>query len=819
MVTGNSRVFFAILFTLLFSTAASAQKYSISGKVIDSKTLKPLPFVNFTADNSVQSGSTDIDGRFAFTSTTAVKFISFTYVGYEPYVYYTKDSASFNHIIVLKPKQFELREAVVVAGENPAYRIIRKVIANKDKNDPEKALHSFSYMTYSKLIFDINKDSLARKDSLLKTSTDTASQREVKEAKEFVDKNYLFMMESISSRKFLKPDRNNEEVLASKVSGFQDPMFTMLAMQLQSFDFYKESFSIFDKEYFSPISSGGIPKYSYLIEDTVYSGKDSVFIISFKPKRSKNFDGMKGVLYINTNGYAVQNVISEPNDKHGIHIKVQQKYEFLENRQWFPTQLNTEINMGRGLTVGTVRPLGVGHTYIKEIELDPELKKREFSRTELKAVSDASSKPDDFWNKYRADTLTEKEMHTYHSMDSIGKKENFNRNLKAVEIMLSGKIPLWKVDLDIDRFVAYNRHEGFRLGAGAHTSDKISEYISVGGYGAYGFTDKVLKYGGDLILKPFHDPEIKFKAAYVNDVLESGGTKFYDDNQFLTPESYRNIYVNTMDKIEKTEISGSFVLFQYVKANLFLNKQTRWVTPDNPYSYGQLVNERTVLSNKFNLAEAGLSFRFAYGEKFINTGTLLISNGTKYPVLWMNVSKGFSGVMNGDFDYFKVDGKIEKEFLIRSIGRPSFQLNFGFVDGKVPYSLLNNGKGSFIPYTLSAPNSFETMGMNEFLSSRYVSLFFTHAFNHRMFRIKKFRPYVSVVSKVGFGQLDNPENHFGIPIKTMEKGYFESGLVLDNLIRYNVFRFGVAGFYRYGPYANPDPIDNLAIKFTLGIAL
>jgi hypothetical protein len=49
----------------------------------------------------------------------------------------------------------------------------------------------------------------------------------------------------------------------------------------------------------------------------------------------------------------------------------------------------------------------------------------------------------------------------------------------------------------------------------------------------------------------------------------------------------------------------------------------------------------------------------------------------------------------------------------------------------------------------------------------------------------------------------------------MEKGYFESGLLINNLLRFQLFRYGLGVLYRYGPYAFGKTIDNFAFKLTL----
>jgi hypothetical protein len=70
--------------------------------------------------------------------------------------------------------------------------------------------------------------------------------------------------------------------------------------------------------------------------------------------------------------------------------------------------------------------------------------------------------------------------------------------------------------------------------------------------------------------------------------------------------------------------------------------------------------------------------------------------------------------------------------------------------------------------------------------------------------------------------LANPQLHEGIKVKGMPKGYFESGLFLNDLfsIPINSLNLGVGGgvFLRYGPYALDGYLNNIAIKFsaTLG---
>jgi len=81
---------------------------------------------------------------------------------------------------------------------------------------------------------------------------------------------------------------------------------------------------------------------------------------------------------------------------------------------------------------------------------------------------------------------------------------------------------------------------------------------------------------------------------------------------------------------------------------------------------------------------------------------------------------------------------------------------------------------------------------------------------------------VIIAQGIGFSTLSESNQHLDIEINTIEKGYFESGIALDNLIRINIMNFtqlglGAGVFYRYGTYHLAKEIDNYAFKFRAGI--
>jgi hypothetical protein len=67
--------------------------------------------------------------------------------------------------------------------------------------------------------------------------------------------------------------------------------------------------------------------------------------------------------------------------------------------------------------------------------------------------------------------------------------------------------------------------------------------------------------------------------------------------------------------------------------------------------------------------------------------------------------------------------------------------------------------------------------------------------------------------------LSNPEFYDFVDFKTMEKGYLESGIEVNNILKQKSglqYRgWGLGAFYRYGPYSNPTFKENLTITLSI----
>jgi hypothetical protein len=196
--------------------------------------------------------------------------------------------------------------------------------------------------------------------------------------------------------------------------------------------------------------------------------------------------------------------------------------------------------------------------------------------------------------------------------------------------------------------------------------------------------------------------------------------------------------------------------------------------------------------------------------------------GTKYPILNIRYTYG-SYENDGDIttnpNYSRIDAQLSKSFFIRFLGKSSFTLRGGLMqtDENMPWYQLYNGRGSYASFYLESPNSFGTMRMNEFLSDQYFSVFYRHDFGSLLFGDKRFVPQPEFITNFTIGSISNPYNH--LKYRSLEKGYFESGIMLNSILNSGFSTIGVGFMYRYGPYALLNEWDNFSFKFTMGFAL
>ena len=792
-------VFRSFLFALLFlAIPALAQEYTVKGKVTDRKNKQPLAFVNVSVNDGQYGGMSDIDGKYVVHSPEPIYTLRFSYLGYAPEVL-TLEPGTQRADAVLSPKAIELGEVTIEAGENPAHRILDSVMTHRRENNPN-TLDSYRYHIYDKMVFTIDSSEVNKAVSVANRPPTMALWDSL------LKKSDLMVMETFSEVLFRQPDQLRQNVLGTKMSGSKDAQVVYLANKMQSTSFYDETVSIAGTDYVNPISRNSKNHYFFTLESTSSAGgADSLYVISFHPLKGSAFNGLRGTVTIHSDGWALLNVKAEPDRQAALFtISIQQLYQKVEGR-WFPSQLNTNLVVPQAVVEmdGYTFPImAIGKSYISDVELHPVLDNRSFSEVEVQVHEVAAYRDDEFWTQHRIDSLTERIINTYHLMDSLTEGNDiFDRALNfSNKLLQESSLGLGPVDLNLGSMLRYSMMRGWYFGLHLSTNDHLSRHLRISGFGGFWTRLGDFDYGleGKWLINRQRQMELGARYAHKSSAMgEFGG--FGEGSDLLSEKEYRySFYENVMARGNATEVFYNTRFARHFKAFLTAGVY------DKRYYYQPL---DTLPMARF--ANAELKLRFAYKEKFIGTTHGIQSLGTDYPIVWLVYQRSFKDVLGGQYAFNRMKFQLEKDFQTRYYGKSSMILQAGYASKGCPIQETFNLLGSYEPFGLYAPGCFATMRDNEFFCNRFLALFLSHDFQGTLLPTNSvwFKPQLSLVTHLGWG------------LPSMEKGFYESGLVVRGLLSIPTAQLGLGVFYRYGAYAFPKTIDNFAFKYSITFTL
>lgn len=786
------------IFLIFITFQTIGQTYTIKDNT-DEGTL-PFVRIQFTDGSTT---FTDIDGYFTWTENNP--FIRVKYAGYYDTTIYQDKVKDFS--IVLRPLAQEFEDVVILPGVNPAERIIKAVIDHRKDNHPLKK-NAFEYNTYNKFVLDV--DSTTYQQVKNKEVSDSLTEDE-----KFIKRQHFFLLESATHRRFIPPAKDREDVLAYRISGLNNPIFSTIAQSLQNFHFYEDEFTLLMTTYYSPIASDAIKRYYFIIQDTTYSGKDTTFTISFQPRIGKEHQALKGMLFINTNGYAIERVIAEPHKKGDISLKVVQEYQFIQGKKWFPVSLSTHIELGGALSISDQGKLvGKGNSYIRDIIIDPDdMKKRGFNNVAISTKEEAGRVNEQDWINYRKAELTEREHNTYTTLDSLNKELNLDKKVNTLGILVSGKIPIWKFSLPIERLLDYNIQEGYRLGLGLETNRHFSERLTLGGYFAWGTKDKEWKYGGFASYDFYKPLGIKLTARFQDDRLQRGATILKQTTwDLLQPQFISNFYRRDLEKQRLAELQFTIAPLGNLTLHLIGNYQ-RIEFKDN-YSY----YFRDNWTSGLDAFETALEVKWNIRQRILILGDYRLAQATKFPKISARLSKFIPEVFDSTTDFMRAYVNIVEELQSKRLGNLTLSLTLTQTFGTAPLTFLNVVPGTMEKLGIITMSAMETIYPSEFYAERQAMFLMRYDFPTIRTKVKIFQPQFGLHHGIAIGDLKNRDIHqlaAHFPLQSLDKGVYEAGVILNGIINMSGLKLGIGGFYRYGHYSNDTWYKNIMPKLAL----
>ncbi len=774
----NLHPFFLLVCSGLFSSFVLFSQTPLSGSTVDRLTGEPLSFVNIQVRGTARGVISDLQGRFSIVLADGDPGIQFSCVGYQSYFIKADDFPS-NGIVKMNPIEFRLGDVTVSPGMNPAVAVMKQVVEKAPKHNPNLNV-DYSCVLYHKMVFSFEKPMTAQSGRVLDD---------------------FLLIESASEKKNQAPGKHAERMLSGRVSGFQEPSLAFIPAQIQPFTFYDQEVTLLGEQYVNPLGQAGLRSYNFILEDTVWNAVgDTILYISFFPRRGTLSKCLRGSFHIQLPGYAVKTVnASTAQSDESIHLSIRQNYRQYERDIWFPDELESKLRITSLMASPVV---ALGRSYVAAVNFHPKFERGTFSGPDF---SDAgiSSKAEDL-ERYRCLPLTTSDSLTMQLLDSLSQRIPLDRLVNFQRELINGAIPMGYLNLEYTRLLGYNDYEGFKTGIGLSTNDRLWKRLIVSGYGVYGFHDRDWKYG--TALRRVFKNEGFIHLWGRNDVAETGAFLFLDGFDAASPELFRNFLPETMDHEQAAGMQMQWPLLRNLDG--MVEYAFAKVEPQVPYPF--LLDDHLVAPN-FNRHEAGFKLKWMPGQKQMHNAFGLFRQPSAWPVFWLNATLGV-GKENQHFDYRRIETRVHHSFQLQNWTATDLRYEGGAIFGSYPDAVSYSAMGNRKSFGLEIPFTFATMRPNEFAATRYHHLFFRHKLMPFGQWRGNFKPEIALCANAGWSNASGRYRNY-------EKGFYETGVVIDNLLSVIMIKYGFGVHYRLGSYQLTDVSDNWAFNLSIRFAL
>jgi hypothetical protein len=396
-------VFIGLLVLLSFNSFAG----KITGRISDEKN-QPLSFaIVYIAGTSIGT-TANIDGMYSLELATGTYELSYRIIGYKLQTKTVTISAASQELNVsLEPESVSLAEVTIVAGEDPAYAIIRHAQDKREFYRDQVQLYGcHSYVKSTQKLESYPKRILGQKVSI-ENEVDSITK-------------IFYLSESVSELYFKAPDKYKEKMISSKVSGNpQTYSFNQSTDVLIGFyDNLVNLSGLTPRGLISPIAGNSIFYYKFRLEGTFQENGVTINKISVIPKRDTD-PVFTGTIYITDDTWRIYNLDLFITAKQQMEFvdtfRVKENYVKVTDEVWMPFshELTYKFNAfgfnGSGLVLGV----------FSDYNLKPPISYRYFDAVAMKVEEDANKKDSAYWQATRPVPLTEPEVYDYHKRDSM----------------------------------------------------------------------------------------------------------------------------------------------------------------------------------------------------------------------------------------------------------------------------------------------------------------------------------------------------------------------------------------------------------------
>ncbi|WP_424494347.1 DUF5686 and carboxypeptidase regulatory-like domain-containing protein [Salinimicrobium sp. GXAS 041] len=685
----------------------------INGKVTNTSG-EALPHVNIYLEGSFSGTTTNENGIYELEVSEAGEHtVIFQYLGYKTL---KKGISATSFPVKLNAELTEesttLSEVIVTSGENPANRIMKNAI--QQRNFHKSKVKEYTADFYSRGLWRI------------KNAPEKILGQEVGDLGGGLDSTrsgIVYLSETISEITFKAPEDFKEKIIASKVSG-DDNGFSLNSAQEANISFYNNTISL-NTELISPLADYAFNYYNFKLEGAFYNDRgnlvNKIEVTSKRPK-DRVFNGFIYItedtwqLYgveLKTTGEAIQVPPIE-------ELVFKQNFNFSEETQlWVPISQTLDFSFGMFGIKGDGRFTAVYTDY----NFNPNLPKRAFTNEILSFAPQANKKDSLFWRNFRPIPLTLEEQSDYLRKDSIQELRSSKTYLDSVDrvqnkfgifdlltgYIYSNSYKKWSLSFDspllntnINTVQGYNTalQVAFRKRYGESYGNYWRAYSDFD----YGFSEEKLRISGGFvrqfnnITKPVLSITGGSTISQINDrkpiseTVNNITTAFFERNYLKLYEldfakiSYQQEIFNGFAAQTSFSYENRSPLFNH-RNNFLINWDERVFTSNNPL---QPYNYDSAPFEEHHIYKFSFAGKIGFGQEYLSypNAKYNISN-EKYPSLLFAYDKGFGSDISGnDFDHLRAS--LRQEFAVSNKGNFAYSITGG--------TFFNDETVSFIDY-------------------------------------------------------------------------------------------------------------------------
>jgi hypothetical protein len=814
----NYRFSGVILFALVLLFGfqkVNAQKTVVKGVVTDAHTQETLPFVNVVFKNSLIGTITDSLGYFMLETNGKYNTVEFSSIGYSSLMKIINVGVENVVNVKLTSDVIALGEVKVRPNDEPVRALLRKLVENKPRNNPEKH-NRFTYEKYTKWEYHINNVGEKLRNS--RTFKDNQSFFKQNEDSTF----YLpvYFSEQLVFNQFQRePLRQKSTILADKTAGLgflQDFEVSGYTSGLDiEVNFYDNFINLFTQNFVSPTSDNGWFYYKYYLEDSTMVDGTKHYRVMFTPRRvgDKVF---RGHMVIEDRFYSLVEIDATLSSKTNLNfvkaLKLKSNYQVVNDT--VPFYKRNQID-----AVVDYIPINVADTAKKRIELyftqmssitKVDVNPPDEVVLSAKGISYESKKDKNYdardtlyWNIVRHEPLSTSDRMLYATIDSINQLKMIRLIDNTAQMYMTGYFDVGKFELGPwMNFVNYNKVENLHLFFGGRTSSEISKQFMLWGGAGYGTRNKAF-YGslGAGYKFPVLNRRV-LKLSYSDNVVRMGENEkilYLYENSLTTSESNLMSVIFSRDEFDE--------LFRQKNINFSYEHEFRtgfsgkfnaaWVKQYSPEFYP--FDFYGIPLESVSAFDASLDFRFSWKEKLIDDEFLRFYVSTDYPIVHFTIGGGRADFFDQQSYYYRFHSTVKQNVYV---GQTLFEyaLEGGMIFGQLPYTMLEipRGNETFGYYTYD----FNLLNYMEFVNDRYLNLYTEYHLNgfffNRLPLLKRLGLREVLSAKGMLGSLSDKQfNAVTLPttVSAMNAPYLEVGAGIENVFRF--FRFD--GIWRISP--------------------